>query len=1139
MGTGSNRVNKIVSSLLILLPILLTAQPVKPVINSISPTRAEYGENVTIRGSGLGDAATIVFFGSVKSTNVTGSDNELIAEVPEGATHGPITVLSNRLIAQSSELFYISFGGSGEPMFGPEVRIPVDGSEQVNVYDICLCDLNSDNLNDVILTHENFDGRTLSEFTYFINTSTPSATGFEEPKTVNLGDPLSIIDGFVSVKCADLNNDGTNDVVFVGSESLNRPIFIFDDIVAANPEPSLRLELPRTNNGSVRDARGLSISDIDGDGRKDILVANGTDNVIAIFRNSTGLNSTGLSFEESKEIAVRGLIGQNGSSKGNGSIDVADLNNDLLPDVVIIPFGTPNEDIYFLKNNSLNGSISFLEQEPFSRPDERRNIRIGDFNNDGLPDIASTASTSLADRITILQNNSASGGDITFAFVEDINIPAKRSWGLDLGDINGDGLPDIAVSNVGSGGDGEVYILENNTTASDISFKAPLATSIGRDARNIVVGDLNGDAKPDLAYSEGVLLNDNGGLGVQINLTSINPTFDPPSYVYCSGKAFTLKTVNSPNATYRWTVTPSGSIPTATTNEATFTIVSTTDQTIEVEIIQENDTTSGEITVEFSPSSVPEAPTINATDMNGGVLCEGDRLILSTTPMNYDSYLWTLPDGSIVDNPTISIPEVKASDAGTYSLIVRNTGTGSTCSSDEVTEEVIVEAFSLPVIFNSGAIVFCADETNNPKLEIGSITGGSYQWKRNGTNLTGETRNSITAAASGDYTIEVTNANGCTSESGGIALQAVSEPVSEITGERETCSGLPTPFRASSTGQSGFALEYLWEVDSAGIILATSTDSVFIYTFTTENSFSYRLTLRTGYPPNEIASCVQEQTITVNVSPPPKISFNMKDGIQKCPTASLSVRVTNPEMSSYSWKVRNATDNTIIPLDAPSSDSISITTPPDVDSVYAVVDIVTNIGCRVRDSVLIRNYPTDADIRLPDSEDIGISGADSVLLKDGISIKLEAVNITSNLSWEPAAQINDPTAASISFFPQERFSTVTLTGTDKNGCPISTSIIIELDNIRPKKTFSPNGDGNNDCWEILNIGELGETLNCKLYIFDARGRNETPVIDQFDNGNCAWDGTSSGSPVPEGIYYFVLKCSDKKLSKSGSILLAR
>ena len=133
--------------------------------------------------------------------------------------------------------------------------------------------------------------------------------------------------------------------------------------------------------------------------------------------------------------------------------------------------------------------------------------------------------------------------------------------------------------------------------------------------------------------------------------------------------------------------------------------------------------------------------------------------------------------------------------------------------------------------------------------------------------------------------------------------------------------------------------------------------------------------------------------------------------------------------------------------------------------------------------------------------------------------------------------MSDSTSQTVTVFPNQPSTIVTLFGTDDNGCAVSSQIEIILDNLRPKRTFSPNGDGLNDCWEILNSSQ-DNTVGCKVYVFDARGRNIFVGDAPFEN-NCVWDGNFNGTIVPEGIYYFVLKCDNDLTSKSGSILLAR
>jgi len=63
--------------------------------------------------------------------------------------------------------------------------------------------------------------------------------------------------------------------------------------------------------------------------------------------------------------------------------------------------------------------------------------------------------------------------------------------------------------------------------------------------------------------------------------------------------------------------------------------------------------------------------------------------------------------------------------------------------------------------------------------------------------------------------------------------------------------------------------------------------------------------------------------------------------------------------------------------------------------------------------------------------------------------------------------------------------------------------------------FTPNNDGFNDTWEIPDIASYGI---CDVRIYNRWGKLVYANKD-YDN---LWDGTSDGSPVPDGAYYFIL-----------------
>lgn len=90
----------------------------------------------------------------------------------------------------------------------------------------------------------------------------------------------------------------------------------------------------------------------------------------------------------------------------------------------------------------------------------------------------------------------------------------------------------------------------------------------------------------------------------------------------------------------------------------------------------------------------------------------------------------------------------------------------------------------------------------------------------------------------------------------------------------------------------------------------------------------------------------------------------------------------------------------------------------------------------------------------------------------------------------------------------------------------------ELPEIYPEKFFSPNGDGNNDTWDIINIQYYPNAL---IEIYDRFHKRLT----QYQGIDKGWDGLYRGHPMPESDYWYIIK--DKKLinTRSGHFILKR
>lgn len=1134
MGTSSERVMRKLVIILLLMPFLSKGQ--QPFINSVSPTHVEIGDTVNITGNNLG-VGTKIFFGTVEANTTRVSDNLIKASVPAGATNAPLTALFSGSVVQSSQQFFISFGGSTASSWDTE-HLQALGLE--DAYDVCLCDIDQDGLNDVIMSHNaGNDGGT--ELSVLENLSTPGAESFSP---VAIGDNPDNSRGFISTTCADLNNDGYPEAIFtvdgINSGNQNKQVFIYAN--PANGSMALTynssLEIPDEADASVRVPRRVKAADMNGDGLKDLVVGNVNDNTLHIFENLGGLsfadgaNSFELSFT---------------SIASSGALDIADLDNDGKQDIIVVPAGVSNQPIAVFRNTSTPDDFSFSQQAGISTSDTRRNVVIGDFDNDGLNDFAVTADRtigSVGDERVVVFENTTSGSTITFSQADVITVSSNLPWGIDAGDINGDGFLDLVVASVGgSGTPGSLFTIENGASGT-INFPGSgTALGVSIDARNIGVGDLDGDAKPDVAYSHNITLDQSSDLGVQLNTTCIDPEIAPATLSFCAGTPFTVEATNSTNSTYTWSIqsgtgtVDGGASPSVTTsNFATFNISSMADATIRVQIDQGGCSTTQDLAVVYSSGGITTTPTIEVVDADVGDICAGDQVTIRTQN-TYEEYLWTLPDGSTSISDEIVLSSITTADAGEYTVSVANPGSNQ-CASVTVSQNIEVKQLPILEISNSNLDNFCAGSTIT--LEAPDYTADfTYEWRLDGTPTGDGSVASIMVNTGGNYTVAVTDASTCESVSAQYTVTEIDPPTSVIaTGPSTTCTSFVTDFTSNSSGAScaTCTLQYRWIIDDQTNGRANDTLTTQDIGYAFPEAGTYNVILQTYYPASEVYTdsdvCFGSDQLSVTVTDAPTITFSQADTVFKCQAESINIEVTSAGISSYQWSTVNASADTVINANVSTESSFDFSTPIGIDSMYVIVDVVTDVNCDIRDTVLVINFPTDIDISSPDFD----ASTDVITLEEDNFVSLTAENVT-NPVWRPNEIMNDSTAAMVRVFPNQPSTTITLIGTDGNGCTVASTIEIILDNIRPKRTFSPNGDGLNDCWEILNSSQTN-TAGCKAYVFDSRGRNIFVGDAPFTN-NCVWDGNFNGTPVPEGVYYFVFKCDDDNMSKTGSILLAR
>jgi len=93
-------------------------------------------------------------------------------------------------------------------------------------------------------------------------------------------------------------------------------------------------------------------------------------------------------------------------------------------------------------------------------------------------------------------------------------------------------------------------------------------------------------------------------------------------------------------------------------------------------------------------------------------------------------------------------------------------------------------------------------------------------------------------------------------------------------------------------------------------------------------------------------------------------------------------------------------------------------------------------------------------------------------------------------------------------------------------------VIIVLIPVVVVNTFTPNGDGINDTWDIPSLAGY---INCTVNIFNRYG---ALVYNSTGYPN-AWDGTYNGKRLPVGTYYYVIDLKNGKKPISGPVTILR
>ncbi|MEO1051548.1 MAG: FG-GAP-like repeat-containing protein [Bacteroidota bacterium] len=1057
-----NRIIRCIFSIIsaVLLTTNVFAQ--KPIVRNVDPNAGAFGETAVITGQNFNTNVSnnAVYFGAAPARIISATDQIIEAQIPAGASYNRVSVanLSNGRIGYSRDQFTLSYGGE-TGLTAADFESQADFFAQRGLFDLCMCDLDGDSLVDVTTANDN-DNR----LSVFRNTSTAGNISFLKLAPF-LGTPT------INVTCGDIDGDGRPDLVASEGDDGDR-IFIFRNTSTVGTI-SFSSQIITAPAGSI--TRRIEINDLDNDGRPELILTNQGNNSILILVNQSTVGN--INFAPTiREIIIPG-------TSSTAGLAVEDLNGDFRPEIVVNQFLTDGGQCFVLVNSSTPGNFQLNNILTLNVTGTLVNVRVGDLDGDGRPDIAATQL--LGSDISIFRNTTSSVGAIpSFDAPEDVTTNI-RPWGLDFGDLDGDGLIDVVVAGIGGP---LITVLENFSSAGNLNFNR-VNIPVSFISRNTKIADLDGDAKPEIAYTS---IDDNNNAILSSNLSVLRNrnciiasiTADGPLNV-CSDRQLRLMANKGAGFTYQWRIdgvvqpetddffepTVSGSYTVTITSEGG-SCVSTSDP---ANILLSSGTT---------PSTFAAS--------NNGPVCTGATLQLSAPNIPGGTYEWTGPDGftSALQNPTIS--NFATANVGRYEVVVTVGG----CPSEPA--ETFVQIIDAPTFFlsSSGPTTFC--QGKNTILSVQNEPNYGYQWLRDGGILSGETNSTLTVTQTGDYTVRIEDqVNACPDITPDpIAVTVVPPPTASFNAPPEVCIGDVVTFTNTSTVIGGVAVFYSWDFGGQG----TSTSDSPTQTFNTAGQFD--VTLMVSY---EDSDCNDTFVQSILVTDNPAITITTATGSNFFCSGDSLLLEAPAGFARYTWSTGDEASSIFV----------------DLPDTYTV-DVETSSGCAAMAQIQLDTFPKPSvtiQVENPRIE----KGQEIALLATGLQ----------NYQWQPpdglsATNIPDPVALI------EQSITYTVTGTDINGCVGTASIELFAENLplTARKLFSPNNDGIDDTWQIDNIVDRPA---CAVTIFDQKGITLFEAQPYLNN----WDATLNGTPLPRGVYYFTINCQDDGNQVSGSITVVR
>lgn len=512
------------------------------------------------------------------------------------------------------------------------------------------------------------------------------------------------------------------------------------------------------------------------------------------------------------------------------------------------------------------------------------------------------------------------------------------------------------------------------------------------------------------------------------------------------------------------------------------------------------------------------------------IICEQQSFLIRQTNTAFIArHLW-IYNGISQNNSADSI-WLLANNAGTANLqlqIIDSNGCRSALLDTLLRVAPLPQAaFTVPGICLNDAI---ADFTNQSTY-AGGIANLRWRWHFGDANATATNPNTSSDlngrhrySATGNYavTLVAAAANGCADTLQQTLTVNAANPIAsfELANTGLLCSNDSIRLRNRASVSFGsitrIELYWNWGVNNSDslLVLMPSPTAVWAKSYSQTGPASLQnVSIRMVAYSGQV--CVDDTIANLSIAPAPAISISPLPLLctDAAPLQLTQARERNGLAGSGTWAGTGVQGGFFVPARAVIGNNL-------ITYSYR-----TNDGCTdtARQNIVVAPAPT-AD-----------AGTDRIIGAGASTLLAGSTNAAAGFSplWQPPTGLNNAQVLQ----PQAAPATTTryrLQITTAEGCVATDSVLVSV-LVTPTvpNAFSPNGDGVNDSWNIVGLSGYSDL---QLQVYDRYGR----VVYNTRSYNQQWQGTASnGTPLPAGVYYYLISSSQNKLRLQGSVTIVR